>query len=292
VLNRWFFAPRTPSGSNGGEQHDDLPPREADFIVLPAAASDSWRTWLMTGIRKRPFDRRRIRGAHKGLKKMLVEGTPPNDGTLPWNDFSRAMVRQSVDEALNTLPAGHKQAVKLAYFGGLTNEEVAAHLGVGEGAARRKLREALNAVSAHVEMGRSAARRTIYAIAAWFGARSILDMVRRGAENASDHLAPAAVVVACGAITASMLAGQAPSPAQLSQVDRGRVTATGPLPAAGMPAVKVPVLPVTGVVPLPTPAIPNQAALPVSVPAPRLLVTVPVTVPKLPIKLPPVPKLI
>jgi len=131
MLNRWFFAPRSTSGSNGGDhKDDDSPVKEADFIVLPAAASDSWRTWLLTGIRKRPFDRRRVRGAHKGLKKMLVEGTPPNDGTLPWNDFSSAMVRQSVDEALNTLPAGHKQAVKLAYFGGLTNEEIAAQLGI------------------------------------------------------------------------------------------------------------------------------------------------------------------
>ena len=105
MLNRWFFAPRSPSGSNGGNHtDDDSPVKEADFIVLPATASDSWRTWLMTGIRKRPFDRRRVRGDHKGLKKMLVEGTPPNDGTLPSNDFSSAMVRQSVDEALwNTL---------------------------------------------------------------------------------------------------------------------------------------------------------------------------------------------
>jgi hypothetical protein len=285
MLNRWFFAPRSPAGSNGG-QHDDEPPvKEADFIVLPATASDSWRTWLMTGIRKRPFDRRRVRGDHKGLKKMLVEGTPPNDGTLPWNDFSSAMVRQSVDEALNTLPAGHKQAVKLAYFGGLTNEEIAAHLGVGEGAVRRRLREALNAVSRHVELGRAAARRAIYAIAAWLGARSILDTARRGVENASDHAAQAAIVIACGAVTASVLAGQAPSPAQLTQVDRGRVTAQAPAPAATLPAAEVPTQPASAEVPpIAAHALPDQTSLPISVPpAP---VQVPVALPTLPIKLP------
>ena len=285
MLNRWFFAPRSPSGSNGGDhKDDDSPVKEADFIVLPAAASDSWRTWLLTGIRKRPFDRRRVRGAHKGLKKMLVEGTPPNDGTLPWNDFSSAMVRQSVDEALNTLPAGHKQAVKLAYFGGLTNEEIAAQLGIGEGTVRRKLREALRAVSAHVEMGRAAARRTIYAIAGWFAARSIVDMARRGAENASDHAAQAAVVVACGAMTAAVLAGQAPSPAQLTQVDRGRISAAAP---ASLPTTS---LPITVTAPVTVPALPDQTSLPISVPSPP--VQIPADLPNLPIKLPHLLKLI
>jgi predicted DNA-binding protein (UPF0251 family) len=275
MLNRWFFAPRSPSGSNGGEHtDDDSPVREADFIVLPAAASDSWRTWLMTGIRKRPFNRRRVRGANKGLKKMLVEGTPPNDGTLPWNDFSSAMVRQSVDEALNTLPAGHKQAVKLAYFGGLSNEEIAAQLGIGEGVVRRKLREALRAVSAHVEMGRAAARRTIYAIAGWFAARSIIDMARRGAENASDHAAQAAVVVACGAVTAAVLAGQAPSPAQLTQVDRGRISAGAP---ASLPTTSLPIKPVTAPVTVPT--LPDQTSVPIGVPSPPA--QVPVDLPNL-----------
>jgi len=285
MLNRWFFAPRSPAGSNGGQDNDESPVKEADFIVLPAAASDSWRTWLMTGIRKRPFDRRRVRGDHKGLKKMLVEGTPPSDGTLPWNDFSSAMVRQSVDEALNTLPSGHKQAVKLAYFGGLTNEEIAAQLGVGEGAVRRRLREALNAVSKHVELGRAAARRTIYAIAAWFGARSIVDMARRGVENASDHAAQAAVVIACGAVTASVLAGQAPSPAQLTQVDRGRVTAPAPAPAATLPTANVPTLPASAEVPpVAVPGLPDQTSVPITVsPSP---VELPVALPRLPIKLP------
>ena len=281
MMNRWFFAPRSPSGSNGGNHtDDDSPVKEADFIVLPATASDSWRTWLMTGIRKRPFDRRRVRGDHKGLKKMLVEGTPPNDGTLPWNDFSSAMVRQSVDEALNTLPLGHKQAVKLAYFGGLTNEEIAAHLGIGEGAVRRKLREALRAVSAHVEMGRAAARRTIYAIAGWFAFRSVVDTVRRGAESASDHVAEAAVVVACGAVTAAVFAGQAPSPAQLTQVDRGRTTAAAPaaLPAAIVPAQKI-------TVPVTIPSVPDQISVPITLPAPPVKVPDTVGLPTLPLKL-------
>jgi len=46
----------------------------AENHVVPPAASSSWRTWLMTGTRQGPVYRRRVRGAHKGLKRMLVEG--------------------------------------------------------------------------------------------------------------------------------------------------------------------------------------------------------------------------
>ena len=290
MLNRWFFAPRTPSDSNGGDRQDDAPAREADFIVLPSAASDSWRTWLMTGLRKPPFDRRRIRGANQGLKKMLIEGTTTGDsGPQPWNDFSSAMVRQSVDEALNSLPAGHKQVVKLAYFGGMTNPQIARHVGVGEAAVRRWLRDALARVSAHVEMGRAVAQRTLYAIAAWFAMRSIANSVRRTSETASGHVAQAAVVVVCGVLTASVIAGQAPSPAQLTQVDHGRtaaaVRAPAVLPAASLPAGPVTV-PVT--VPVSAPSLPGTASIPSIVPAP---VRTP-PLPRVPIKLPELPKIL
>ena len=114
-LSRWLAAPRGSGEANGGE-HDDPPAKEVDFIVLPPAASDAWRTWLMTGARRPPFDRRRINGAHRGPKKLLIEGTTsPPDRSLPWNDFSAAMIRQAVDEALKRLPSGHKHAVKLLH---------------------------------------------------------------------------------------------------------------------------------------------------------------------------------
>jgi hypothetical protein len=86
------------------------PSTGAEDKVIPAAARDSWRSWLMTGVRRGPVARRRVRGAHKGLKKILVEGTTNGgEGPHPWQDFSGVMVRQAVDEAVNTLPAQQKQ---------------------------------------------------------------------------------------------------------------------------------------------------------------------------------------
>jgi hypothetical protein len=277
VLSRWFGGGhRPPAGGNGGEDQGQ-PVKDADFIVLPAVASDSWRTWLMTGLRKAPFDRRRLRGDHKGLKKMMIEGTSaPEDPPQPWNDFSGAMVRQAVDEALNSLPPGHKQAVKLAYFGGMTNEAIAKHLGVGTGVVRKRLRDALAAVSAHVETGAALGRKVIYGIATLAAVRWTIDFLRRTPLPSTDQVAQAAVVLACGVVTASVLSTSTSSPAQLTQVDRGQVTA----PATGAPlnVSTSPVTPVIGSVPVPSPAVP---ALPTT-PAVNLPVTLPVTIPSPP----------
>jgi len=281
VLSRWFGGGhRPPAGGKGGDEQ--LPPvKDADFIVLPAVASDSWRTWLMTGLRKAPFDRRRIRGDHKGLKKMMIEGTSdPQDPPQPWNDFSGAMIRQSVDEALNSLPPGHKQAVKLAYFGGMTNEAIAKHLGVGTGVVRKRLRDALAVVSAHVETGAALGRKVIYGIAALAAVRWTIDFLRRTPLPSIDQVAQAAVVLACGVVTASVLSSSSPSPAQLTQVDRGQLGA----PATGAPLnlSTLPVAPVTGPVigPLsvPTPTLPALPTPPAVTPP----VTLPVTIPSPP----------
>jgi sigma-70-like protein len=277
LLSRWFGGGRrTPPGGNGGDDQGQLV-KDADFIVLPAVASDSWRKWLMTGLRKAPFDRRRIRGDHKGIKKMMIEGTTDlEDPPQPWNDFSGAMVRQAVDDALNTLPPEHKQAVKLAYFGGMTNEAIAKHLGVGTGVVRRRLREAIAVVSAHVETGAALGRKAIYAVAAWTAVRWTIDFLRRVPFPATDQVAQAAVVLACGVVTVSVLNSSSPSPAQLTQVDRGQLTA----PATGVPvnvSTSPVVGPVIGSVPVPSPAVPTLPTPPVSLP-----VTLPVTLPSPP----------
>ncbi len=156
-------------------QEPEAPPvkeQEAEAPAQPATASDSWRTWLLTGARRPPIDRHRIHGAHRGLKEMLVEGTHNGgDRQQPWKDFSSAMVRQAVDEAVNALPDEQKQVVKLAYFGGLTNREIAQRLGLTVGGVRRRLREALDTMGAYVERGWTYGRRVVYGLLAWRSGR-------------------------------------------------------------------------------------------------------------------------
>ena len=289
MLNRWFAAPSSSASANGGEGQDP-PVKEADFIVLPPAASDSWRRWLMTGVRRGPFHRRRIRGAHQGIKQMLIEGTSGQaDGPQPWNDFSSAMVRQSVDEALNTLPSDQKQAVKLAYFGGLTNREIAQHLGVGEGAVRRRLRAALAAVSSHVERGRVAGRRAVYAFAGWLTARLVLD-------GAQGSVAPAAVhgVQAAAAVTVAIVAAAVMVASPVSPLLRNGSTGGGAQPGVTKPLAPVkPAVP-AGSLPAVSPAVPavqppagKIPGLPLPLPVP---VNLPVAVPTPPTSLPAIPK--
>jgi sigma-70-like protein len=278
-------APRGAGESNGG---GSSPSKDADFIVLPAATSDAWRTWLMTGARRPPFDRQRINGAHRGLKKLMVEGTTsPTDRSLPWNDFSSAMIRQAVDEALNTLPAGHKQAVKLAYFGGFTNQEIAQHLGVDEAAVRRMLQVALAAVSAHVERGKTTTRKVIYLLAIWAAGRQLIDYLRR-LPPAMDQAAQAGVVVVAGVVTASVLVSNSPTPAHLAQADRGRVSVTAPVATPAIPSSNLPIGTVSAAAPVSLPAVPAVPAVPSPTPLPVKVSVPPVTLP-VPVPTPPVP---
>jgi predicted DNA-binding protein (UPF0251 family) len=129
----------------------------------------------MTGNRGTGADRRRVRGAHRGLKKILVEGmTNGGEHARPWKDFSGAMVRQAVNEALNQLPPDHKQVVRLAYFGGLSNREIAQDLGLSVGGVQRRLRLALARVSEYMEHGRVAGRRAFMALLGLLAARRLL----------------------------------------------------------------------------------------------------------------------
>lgn len=205
---RWLLGPRVTNSSSDTDEDAQR--------ALPAAATDSWRTWVMTGARKAPIDRRRLRGDHRGLKKMLVEGINGGEHPQPWKDFSGAMIRQSVDEAVNSLPPEQKQVVKLAYFGGLSNQEIASRLGISVAGVHRRLREALATVSSYVERGQTAGRRGFYSIGAWIAARSFLDHAHRASGPGTDHVVQAATAVAVGVVAAAALMSTPASPAALS----------------------------------------------------------------------------
>jgi RNA polymerase sigma factor (sigma-70 family) len=158
-----------------------------------------WRSWLSTGARRVPIDRRRARGAEAQLKKVLVGGP---SGAV---DFSSAMARQAIDEALHELPPRHKQVVKLAYFGGLTNREIAQELGLNVSEVRRMLQASLASVGAHFERGRAKGRRAIQdlALLAWW--KGIGDSVRRASWPGLDHVLQTGVVAVMTAAAAALL---------------------------------------------------------------------------------------
>jgi hypothetical protein len=169
--------------------------------VLLHDAITAWRVWLTSGARRVPIDARRARGADAQLKKTLMGG--PSSAA----DFSGAMARQAIDEAMNELPTQHRQVVKLAYFGGLSNRQIALQLGLTVGGVRSRLRESLAVVSAYVERGRAVGRRAVHGLVAWLSWRQSSDNVQRLHGPAVDQVLHAGAVVVVTVAAAALLVG-------------------------------------------------------------------------------------
>lgn len=189
----------------------------------------------MTGTRQEPIARRRLRGAHKGLKRLLVEGTSDGrEDQRTWKSFSGSMVRQAVEEAVGTLPPRQKQLIKLAYFSDLSNREIAQGLGITVSSVERGLREAIARVSENVERGRAAGRKAIYGLAMFLGGRWLIHAHQTLGPTAQQWVKAGALVVAgttAGAVLASHPASLGPA---------SRVAESAPAVAVSEPYAIVP----------------------------------------------------
>src|SRR5438876_801727 len=136
MANRWMRPDGTPPDKAGEES------TARGEGVLPPGAVESWRTWLLTGNPGVVSDRRRLRGSHRSLKQMLVDGTG-QEVPQSWKHFSGAMVRLAINDALNALPKDQTHVVWLAYFAGLSNGQIARRLGISVGAVQHRCRAAL-----------------------------------------------------------------------------------------------------------------------------------------------------
>jgi len=209
--------------------------REAPNHTLPGATNDSWRTWLMTGARRSRVDRRRMRGEHKGLKRMLLEGVGNGeDRPHAWNDFSGAMVRHAVDEAMRSLPAQDNQVVKLAYFGGYSNREIADQVGLTEGTVQRRLRRALASISEHIQHGRALGRRAVYALAIWLSGRWVTDSAHQFVQAAA--VAAAATVIVAQPAPPPVASGSPPAQTQSNPAQQ----VVPPVPSPTAPSLNLP----------------------------------------------------
>ena len=212
--------PGGPTPPNGGDETGSARGESA----LPAEAVEAWRTWLLTGKPGVVSDRRRVRGSHRGLKQMLVDGTG-HDMPESWKHFSGAMVRLSINEALNALPKDQTHAVWLAYFGGMSNSEIAQRLGTSAGGVERRLKRAFEFVSEYVEHGRTSGRRAMIGLVGWLSLRRLNDWLRQAdgavSQPALTHalvVAGATAAVLVGAASSGQVAGPALAPVTVTRV--------------------------------------------------------------------------
>jgi RNA polymerase sigma-70 factor (ECF subfamily) len=108
----------------------------------------SVRTWLLSIVHHRAIDAIRRRRPTTELPE--VETALPDVLTIPdtWKEVERRLDRENVAAAMSTISAVQREAIELAYFGGLTQTEIAERTGVPLGTVKGRLRLGLSGLRA------------------------------------------------------------------------------------------------------------------------------------------------
>jgi len=113
-----------------------------------AGARGSVRTWLLSIVHHRAIDA--IRRRRPTVELPDSETILPDTLTLPdaWGDVELRLDREAVQVALTRISDVQREAIELAYFGGLTQTEIAERTGVPLGTVKGRLRLGLRGMRA------------------------------------------------------------------------------------------------------------------------------------------------
>ena len=105
-----------------------------------AQGRGSVKTWLLSIVHHRAVDALRRRRPTTELPD--AESPPPAALTLPdiWPEVAAGLDREDVQSALRTLSEVQREALELAYFGGLTQQEIAARTNTPLGTVKSRMR--------------------------------------------------------------------------------------------------------------------------------------------------------
>ena len=125
--------------------------RNADRYV---AGRGSVKTWLLAIVHHRAIDAVRRRRPASELPEEADGMRTPEPLTLPdvWGEVAGRIDAGAVQTALTALPAPQREALELAYFGGLSQTEIAARTGVPLGTVKSRVRLALIAMRRELGM--------------------------------------------------------------------------------------------------------------------------------------------
>ena len=121
--------------------------QEAFLAVWRASQSydptrSSVRTWLLTLVRNRAIDV--IRARQRRPVRPLDEAPDPVDPSDVPAQVSLSVDSQAAGRALETLPPLQREAVELAFLGGLSHGEIAVQLGLPVGTVKGRIRLGLD----------------------------------------------------------------------------------------------------------------------------------------------------
>jgi RNA polymerase sigma-70 factor (ECF subfamily) len=98
--------------------------------------------WLLNIARSRAIDRLRSATSRRRMESR-VEAEPAPAAVLPDDEAERRRLGQRVRDALVALGPPHSEVLELAYFGGLSQTEIAARLSAPLGTVKSWTRQAL-----------------------------------------------------------------------------------------------------------------------------------------------------
>ena len=106
----------------------------------------SVKTWLLSIVHHRAIDAIRRRRPTTQLPER--EDVPPPSLTLPdvWAEVAAGLDAEAVRDALAVLSDVQREAIELAYFGGLTQQEIAVRTGTPLGTIKSRMRLGLLAM--------------------------------------------------------------------------------------------------------------------------------------------------
>ncbi len=110
------------------------------------ASRGAVRSWLLTIVRNGAIDRRRGRHA-RALQDTPLDDVAFRLATAAEETFAAVAATveaERVRAALAALPAEQREAIELAYFGGLTQHEIATHTGAPLGTVKGRMRLGLH----------------------------------------------------------------------------------------------------------------------------------------------------
>ncbi len=118
------------------------------YPQLYDAARGPFGPWLLRSARNRAIDVLRRRTRERQLSWRLEMTTHVSDQNDPDDTALQNEAEARVRQGLAELDSGLRQVIELAYFGGLTQREIAERLGVPLGTVKTRVRTALQRLAA------------------------------------------------------------------------------------------------------------------------------------------------